>query len=41
MDVDAGMCFSYVMNKMENDTMNDARTIRLRDTLFSIMQDVK
>jgi CubicO group peptidase (beta-lactamase class C family) len=40
MDVDAGMCFSYVMNKMENDTMNDTRTIRLRDTLFSVMQEV-
>jgi CubicO group peptidase (beta-lactamase class C family) len=36
-DPDARMCFSYVMNKMVNDSIHDPRTVALREALFAAL----
>lgn len=38
MDPDAGMCFSYVMNKLEVDPEGDKRMLALRSALLSAIR---
>lgn len=40
-DPDAGMCFSYVMNKLEVEPEGDKRMLALRSALLSAMQQKK
>ncbi|UZJ36849.1 serine hydrolase domain-containing protein [Prosthecochloris sp. SCSIO W1103] len=40
-DPDAGMCFSYVMNKLEVEPGGDKRMLALRSALLSAMQQKK